>query len=97
MPARRLGAQPLALLVAAAKAGHLGRGPGLNEKDQTVRFKPHLRLADHDPGLARPFDAGVILFARQQSFFVAIAVADEPARERSGFDLRVGGGGECRR
>ena len=33
------------------------------------------------PYLARRYDVGTILLARQQSFFEALAVADEPARQ----------------
>ena len=69
MAERRLGAQPLALWAAAAQAGHLGGRSGLVEKDQPMRLKPHARLACGCPFLARGFDVGAILLARQQGFF----------------------------
>ena len=69
MPERRLAAEPLALRAAAAQTGHLGCRSGLVEKDQPMRLKPHSRLACGGPFLARRFDVGTILLARQQSFF----------------------------
>src|ERR1700694_2835369 len=39
--------------------------PGLVEKDQPMRLKPHSRLACGGPFLARRFDVGTILLARQ--------------------------------
>jgi hypothetical protein len=70
MPERRLAAEPLALRAAAAQTGHFGCRSGLVEKDQPIRLKPHSRLACGGPFLARRFDVGTILLARQQSFFL---------------------------
>lgn len=69
MPERRLAAEPLAVRAAAAQTGHFGCRSGLVEKDQPMRLKPHSRLACGGPFLARRFDVGTILLARQQSFF----------------------------
>jgi hypothetical protein len=81
MPERRLAAEPLTLRAAAAQTGHFGCRSGLVAKDQPMRLKPHARPACGGPFLARRFDVGTILLARQQGFFEAIAVADEPARQ----------------
>jgi hypothetical protein len=64
MSERRLGEKPSPFGAAAAQARHLGRGPGLVEKDQAVRLKPHPRLAQLRPFLARLLDVGAILLAR---------------------------------
>jgi hypothetical protein len=69
MSERRLGEKPAPLGTAAAQARHLGRGSRLVQEDEPVRLKPHLRLADFRPFLARLLDVGAILFARPQSFF----------------------------
>ena len=65
MPERHLAAEPGALRAAAAQAGHFGFRSGLVEKDQPMRLKPHSRLACGGPFLARRFDVGTILLARQ--------------------------------
>ena len=44
-------------------------GPGLVQKDQPVRFKPHSCLPRGRPLLACLPDVGPILFAGQQRFF----------------------------
>jgi hypothetical protein len=69
MAERDLGKKPLAFGATAAQAGHLGGGSGLVEEDQPMRLKPHLRLANADPFLARLFDVGPIVLAGSQSFF----------------------------
>jgi len=49
-----------------------GRDPGAmvaDDQNTLVRRKPHARLACSGPFLARRFDAGAILLARQQGFF----------------------------
>ncbi|ESX98012.1 hypothetical protein X753_31720 [Mesorhizobium sp. LNJC399B00] len=50
-------------------------------------LKPHPRLAFGPPLLPRLADVGTILLAGQQRFFEAIAVPDEPARDRGRSDL----------
>src|SRR5580692_6583466 len=57
------------LRLAAAQTRHFGRGSGLVQEDQPLRFKPHLRLAHARPFLARLFDVETILLAGPQSFF----------------------------
>ena len=69
MPERRLAAEPLTLRAAAAQTSHFGCRSGLVEKDQPMRLKPHARPALGGPFLARRFDVGTILLARQQGFF----------------------------
>ena len=69
MSERGLGEKPLAFPATAAQARHLGGGSGLVEEDQSVRLKPHLRLANAGPFLARLLDVGAILLAGPQSFF----------------------------
>ena len=69
MPEGRLRAKPLTPQAAPAQARHLGSGPGLVEKDEPIRLKPHARLAGGGPFLARRFDVGAILLAGQQGFF----------------------------
>jgi hypothetical protein len=64
-----LGDKPSALEAAAAQTRHFGRGSGLVQEDQPLRFKPHLRLAHARPFLARLFDVETILLAGPQSFF----------------------------
>jgi len=66
---RGLREKPLAFQATAAQARHLGGGSGLVQEDEPVRLKPHPRLADFCPFLARVLDVGAILFARPQSFF----------------------------
>jgi hypothetical protein len=66
---RSLGEKPLAFPATAPQARHLGGGSGLVEEDQPVRLKPHPRLANADPFLARLLDVGPILLACPQSFF----------------------------
>src|SRR6266480_4300292 len=63
-------------------------------RDQPVRFKPHPWLPRGRPLLARLSDVGPILFAGQQRFFDAVAVADEPARDRGGISPCARGGSE---
>ena len=69
MPERRLAAEPLTLQAAAAQTGHFGSRSSLVEKDQPMRLKPHSRRACGGPFVARRFDVGTILLARQQGFF----------------------------
>ena len=69
MSERGLGKKPLAFQATAAQAGHLGGGSGLVQEDEPVRLKPHLRLANAGPFLARLLDVGAILLAGPQSFF----------------------------
>ena len=69
MSERGLGEKPLAFPATAAQARHLGCRSGLVEEDQSMRLKPHLRLANADPFLARLSDVGPILLACPQSFF----------------------------
>jgi hypothetical protein len=59
----------LTLQATAAQARHLGGGCGFVEEDQPVRLKPHLRLADAAPFLARLLDVGAVLLAGPQTFF----------------------------
>jgi hypothetical protein len=94
MAERDLGEKSLAFGATAAQAGHLGGGSGLVEEDQPMRLKPHLRLANADPFLARLFDVGPIVLAGPQSFFETAAGANEPAQQRSGISLLAGRGGE---
>jgi len=68
MAERDLGKKPLAFGATAAQAGHLGGGSSLVEEDQPMRLKPHLRLANADPFLARLFDVGPIVLAGSRSF-----------------------------
>ncbi len=89
---RGFGAKPLALQAAATQARHLRGGPGLVEKDQPVRFKPHSWLPRGRPLLACLPDVGPILFAGQQRFFEAVAVANEPTRDRGGIGPCARGG-----
>ena len=69
MSERRLGEKPSPLATAAAQTRHLGGGSSLVQEHQSVRLKPHLRLANAGPFLARLLDVGAILLARPQSFF----------------------------
>ena len=69
MSERRLGEKPSPLGTAAAQTRHLGGGSSLVQEDEPVRLKPHPRLADFCPFLARLLDVGAIVFARPQSFF----------------------------
>jgi hypothetical protein len=73
------------------------RRSSLVQEDYPVWLKPHDRLARRGPFLARPLDLGPIMLAGPQSFFEAIANADEPTRKRGGIDLLAGGGGKLRR
>ena len=68
MSERGLGEKPLAFPATAAQACHLGGGSGLVEEDEPARLKPHLRLANAGPFLARLLDVGAILLACPQSF-----------------------------
>ena len=71
LPMAERGFRPeaLALQATSAQARHFRRGSGLVEEDQPMRLKPHLRLANADPFLARLFDVGPIVLAGSQSFF----------------------------
>ena len=84
MSERSLGEKPSALQATAAQARHLGGGSGLVKEDQPVRLKPHLRLTNGGPFLARLLDVRTIVLACPQVFFETIAGANEPARQRSG-------------
>jgi hypothetical protein len=75
---RGLREKPLAFQATAAQARHLGGGSGLVQEDQSVRLKPHLRLANAGPFFARLFDVGTIVLAGAQNFFEAVAGANEP-------------------
>jgi hypothetical protein len=68
MAERGLGETPLAFPATAAQARHLGGGSGLVEEDQSVRLKPHVRLANPGPFVARLFDVGAIVLACPQFF-----------------------------
>jgi hypothetical protein len=91
MPKRGFGAKTLAPRAAAAQARHLRGGSSLVQENQSVRFKPHLRLPHNRPFFARLSDVGAILFAGHQRFFEAIAVADQPTRERGGIGPNANG------
>ncbi len=82
MAERGFGAKALALEAAAAQTRHFGGRCGLVEEDQPVGFEPHPGLPLSRPFLTRLSDVGTIAFAGQQFFFKAVAIADEPARER---------------
>ena len=69
MPERRLGSQPAPLQTAAAQTRHLGGRSGLVDEHQSMRLKPHPRLALFLPFLSRRADVGAILLAGQQRFF----------------------------
>ncbi len=61
----RLRSQSLPFETAAAQTCQLGGGPGLVDKNQAMRFKPHSWLALIDPGLAGFLDVWPVLFACQ--------------------------------
>ncbi len=71
--------------------------PGLVHEDQSVRLKPHVRSANAGPFFARLFDLGTVVLAGAQSFFEAIAGANEPTRQRSGISLLADRRGELGR
>jgi hypothetical protein len=60
------GSAPLAAWCPPASAGHLGRGAGLVDEDQTLRFQIRLRL---EPGPAPAQDVSALLFAGVRGFF----------------------------
>jgi hypothetical protein len=83
MAERGLGEKPFAFWAATAKARHLGGGPCLVQKDQSVWLKPHFQLAHARPFVARLFDVGPILLAGPQSFFETITGPNQPTRKGS--------------
>ena len=66
VPMRHLGEQLVSSRSPAAKARHVGLGPGLVDDDQPRWIKPALM---HLPAQAPSCDVGAILFGGEQSFF----------------------------
>ena len=61
--------QPLAAAAAAVSASHVGRSPGLVDKDQAFGIK--IKLA-FEPGLAPLQDVGAVLLSRVRRLFLRV-------------------------
>jgi len=60
-------AQSFAAAATAVRSGHVGRGPGLIDEDETLGIEIELRL---EPGLAALQDVRPILFAGVRGLFL---------------------------
>src|SRR6516225_2875298 len=69
MPVRDGGPQPLSLRGSSSPADHVGRGPGLVDKDEPLRIKIDLLI---EPILAPPQDVRTLLLRRVGGLFLNV-------------------------